>query len=154
MWKDAVPPIFGGFVSLFVITLSSMVLTVQDGSINPSGNTFASVQLIIGVVGFLISLSMAVIWWRKPEQFRLEYEQREDPPTPSCMFNFFAFLCAISILSLSALILMSEERKSDEEGANPSDIYIFGAITVSLSCIALIYFGVHLFIWGKHKYQA
>ena len=148
------PPIFGGVISILVITLSSMVLTVQDGTINPSGNTFASVQLIIGIVGFLVSLWLAIVWWRRPEPFKLECEKREDPPPPSCMFNFFAFLVAVSILSLSALILVSEANKSDAEGSDPSDIYIFGAITISLACIALIYFGAYLVKWGVHKYRA
>lgn len=148
------PPIFGGMVSILVITLSSLVLAAQDGTINPSGNTFASVQLIIGIVGFLVSLGLAIVWWRRPEQFKLEHEMREDAPPPSCMFNFFAFLVSVSILSLSALILVSEAKKSDSEGANPSDIYVFSSITISSACIALIYFGAYLVNWAIHKYRA
>jgi hypothetical protein len=154
MWKDAISPIIGGVISILVISLSAMVLTVQDGTVNPSGNSFASVQLVIGIVGFLVSLWLAVVWWRRPEQFKLEYEGREDPPPPSCMFHFFAFLVALSILSLSTLILMSETKKTDAQGSNPSATYIIGVLSVTLSVITLVYFGAFLVRWGIHKYRA
>ena len=154
MLKDALNPIIAGVVSLFIIILSTMVLVVQSGTVNPSGNSFASVQLVIGIAGVLISLGLAIAWWRKPEEFRLEYQEHEDPTPPSCVFNFFSFLVAISIISLSALLLVSEGKVAEEKGADPSDIFIFAAITLSISVLALIYFGSHVFVWGYHKYRA
>ena len=152
MWKDALAPICGGAVSLLIIVLSSLVLADPSTKYNPSGNTFAAAQLVIGILAFIISLVLAVVWWRRKRDLEAEYSGPDSPPSPNCCYTLLGFLVAISVVALSALILQSESEK--EEDVDPSGIFIFASVTIAIACVVILLFGTSLALWCVKKCKA
>ena len=150
MWRDALGPIAGGAICLFIIVLSSLVLV--DDNLKASAETFASVQLGIGVISFALCVLFAVLWWRKKED-AFEYTGPLQPTGPKCFFNLIGFFVGISVVALSSLILQNESEKA-VEGTDPTSIYIFAAVTLSAAAIAMIVFGTSVVLWCMRKYQA
>ena len=159
MFKDAVAPLGGAVLSIFVITLSALVLTDPSAKYNPSGRKFASTQLALGCAGFLISFVFTVLWWRKKKEDHHDPQNYDGPEatmqSPNCCYIFFGFFVAICILALSSLILSSENKTAESSGSvDPSAIYLFAAITVSVATLGIILFGTRLALWAFRKYQA
>lgn len=144
-------------MALLVIVLSSLVLVDPSSKYNPSGNTFAAAQLVIGILAFVISLVLAVVWWRRKRDLEAEYSGPDSPPSPNCCYTLLGTLVSISIVALSALILQSESQKADEmtgEDMDPSGIYIFASVTVAVASVAILFFGTSLALWCVRKCRA
>ena len=156
MWKDAISPMAGAVVSLLIVILSVLVLVDPNTKFNPSGNTFATAQLVIGIGAFCVSVVLSVLWWRRKREFEVDYRGPESPPPPNCFYTLLGFLVSISVVALSSLILESESEKTttETEGGDPSGIYVFASVTVAVAVVALLFFATNLILWGVRKYRA